>query len=540
MPVSQSFQLKTIFCFFVGELLAAVDVTQTSFNSGTSTVSISIPMNSETGSDTFSPRELSPRFSLPFGEKPMSQCTVSCHKVEVTAPRSMQVETECSAVSKLAEPSQHLQTVSLDCHSNRESPVLVAKSVQDLLAKKEWKDVNGSSQRWTVSSLAGVKDEKERGSQTSSAGSEKNEGQESDSVIGSRALQEIRKLLAEAESIAGSWPDPVFSNASSRETESSPVQIEKEDGTKDSDLVKDSVPQFQKVVSWAESMKQSSIQEGSIPKPLDSCKDDLKWERSFDASLCSCEGVVEMTKEFRTGKSVGRSEPEGCSSVTTDRNQPAVVAVARSNASSELSTERPSELENPSPSEPRGSVISVPGSFQNELSKANVAVSTAGGIQQSSGSSSGDSLAARVKNLLGNPLMPVGSTADISGGFQSMMSKTSAAGSKAEGVQESDGSSSGDSLVARVKNLLGNPSETSGSTTNVPGGFQSMLSKTSAAGSKAGGVQESDGSSSADSLSARVKSLLRNGSSLVPATPILRSDDEEERKARGNNSSAVF
>ncbi|XP_048799561.1 Alstrom syndrome protein 1 isoform X3 [Lagopus muta] len=515
-----------------GELLAAVDVTQTSFNSGTSTVSISIPMNSETGSDTFSPRELSPRFSLPFGEKPMSQCTVSCHKVEVTAPRSMQVETECSAVSKLAEPSQHLQTVSLDCHSNRESPVLVAKSVQDLLAKKEWKDVNGSSQRWTVSSLAGVQDEKERGSQTSSAGSEKNEGQESDSVIGSRALQEIRKLLAEAESIAGSWPDPVFSNASSRETESSPVQIEKEDGTKDSDLVKDRVPQFQKVVSWAESMKQSSIQEGSIPKPLNSCKDDLKWECSFDASLCSCEGVVEMTEEFRTGKSVGRSEPEGCSSVTTDRNQPAVVAVARSSANSELSTERPSELENPSPSEPRGSVINVPGSFQNELSKANVAVSTAGGIQQSSGSSSGDSLAARVKNLLGNPLMPVGSTADISGGFQSMMSKTSAAGSKAEGVQESDGSSSGDSLVARVKNLLGNPSETSGSTTNVPGGFQSMLSKTSAAGSKAGGVQESDGSSSADSLSARVKSLLRNGSSLVPATPILRSDDEEERKAR--------
>lgn len=465
---------------------------------------------------------------------------MSCHKVEVTAPCSMQVETECSAVSKLAEPSQHLQTVSLDCHSNRESPVLVAKSVQDLLAKKEWKDVNGSSQRWTVSSLAGVKDEKERGSQTSSAGSEKNEGQESDSVIGSRALQEIRKLLAEAESIAGSWPDPVFSNASSRETEYSPVQVEKEDGTKDSDLVKDSVPQFQKVVSWAESMKQSSIQEGSIPKPLDSCKDDLKWERSFDASLCSCEGVVEMTEEFRTGKSVGRSEPEGCSSVTTDRNQPAVVAVARSSASSELSTERPSELENPSPSEPRGSVINVPGSFQNELSKANVAVSTAGGIQQSSGSSSGDSLAARVKNLLGNPLMPVGSTADISGGFQSMMSKTSAAGSKAEGVQESDGSSSGDSLVARVKNLLGNPSETSGSTTSVPGGFQSMLSKTSAAGSKAGGVQESDGSSSADSLSARVKSLLRNGSSLVPATPILRSDDEEERKARGNNSSAVF
>lgn len=538
MAISQSF--KRIFCFFVGDLLTAVDVIQTSFNSGTSTVSISIPMNSETDSDTFSPRELSPRFSIPFGEKPKSQCTMSCHKVEATAPLSTQRETECSAVSKLAEPSQHLQTVSPDCHSNRESPMLVAKGVQDLLAKKELKDVSGSSQRWTASSLAGVKDEQGRGSQTSSEESEKNKGQESDYLIGSGALQEIRKLLAEAENIAGSWHDPVFSNASSSETESSPVQIEKEDGTKDSELVKDSIPPLQKVMSWAESMNQRSIHEGSITKPQDSCKDDLKWERSFDGGLCSREDVVEMTREFRTGKSVGRSEPEGCSSVTTDRNLPAVVAVAQSSANSEFSTERPSELGSPSPSEPQGSVINVPASFQNKLSTANVAVSTAGGIRESSGSSSGDSLAAHVKNLLGNPLMFLGRTADISGGFQSMMSKTSAAGSKAEGVQESHGSSSGDSLAARVKNLLGDPSETLGSTTDVPGGFQSVLSKPSAAGSKAGGVQESDGSSSADSLAARVKSLLRNGSPLMPATPILRSSDEEERKARGNNSSVVF
>ncbi|XP_072191813.1 centrosome-associated protein ALMS1 [Excalfactoria chinensis] len=514
-----------------GELLAAVDVVQTSFNSDTSTASISIPMNSGTDSDTFSPRELSPRFSLPFGAKPVSQCTMMCHKVEVTSPLSTQRETECSAVSKPAEPSQHLQTVPPDCLSNRESPMLVAKSVQGLLDKKESKDVSGSSQRWTASSLAGVKDEKERGSLTSSAESEKNKGQESDSLLGSGTLQEIRKLLAEAENIAGSWRDLVFSNASSKETESSPVQTEKEDDTKDSKLVKESVPQFQKAVSWAESMSQRSIQEGSITKPMDSCKDDLKWEHSFDVGLCSREGV-EMTGEFRTGKSVGRSEPEGCSSITTDRNLPAVVAVAQSNANSELSTKRPSELEKPPPSEPRGSIIDVPGSFRNKLSKADVAVSTAGDIRESSGSSSGDSLAAHVKNLLGNPLISLGSTADISGGFRSTMSKTSAAGSKTGGVQDGDGGSSGDSLTAHVKNLLGDPSETLGSTTDVPGGFQSVLSKPSAAGSKAGGLQESDGSSSADSLAARVKSLLRNGSPLMPATPILKSADEEEWKTR--------
>ncbi|XP_021252998.1 Alstrom syndrome protein 1 isoform X9 [Numida meleagris] len=518
-----------------GESLAAVDIIQTSFNSGTSTVSISIPMNSETDSGTLSPRDLSPCFSIPFGEKPLSQCVMSCHQVEVTAPLSTQQETKCSALSKLAEPTSLQALASPDCLSNREGPVLVAKNVQDLLAKKESKDGSGSSQRWTASSLAGAKDEKERGSQTSSAGSEKNKSQESDSLMGSGALQEIRKLLAEAENIAGSWRDPVFSSASSRETgESSPVLNEKDNGTKDSELVKGSIPQFQKMVSSAESMNRRSIQEEAVIKPLDSCKDNFKWERSFDVSLCSREDVMEMTGEFRTGKSVGRSEPEGCSSVTTDRNQPAVVTFARSNASSELSTERPSELGNPSPSEPLGSVTSVPGSFRNKLSKANVAVSTAEGMRESSGSSSGDSLAARVKSLLGNPsLMPRGSSADISGGFQSMLSKTSAAESKARGLQESDGRSSGDSVTARVKSLLGSPSsETLSNTTGVPGGFQSVLSKTSAAGSKAGGVQESDASSSGDSLAARVQSLLRNGSPLMPATQILKSADEEERKAR--------
>ncbi|OXB75830.1 UNVERIFIED_CONTAM: hypothetical protein H355_009463, partial [Colinus virginianus] len=507
-----------------GELLAAVDVIQTSFYSGTSTVSISIPMNSETDSDTLSPRELSPHFSIPFGEKPTDQCTVSCHQVEVTAPRSTQPETECPAVSKLAEPSQHLQTVSPDCHSNGESPMLA----QDLLAEKVSKDVSRSSGRWTASSLAGVKDEKERGSQ--STGSERSKSQESDSLIGSGTLQEILKLLAEAENIAGSCSDPIFSNSSSRETESSPVLIEKEDGNRDSGLLKDDIPQFKKVVSWADSMKQRGIQEGSLIKPLDSCGDDLKGDCSFDVSLCNREDVVEMTRECRTRKSVGRSEPEGCSSVTAGRTQLAVVAPAQRNANSDLST----ELGDPSPSEPLESVISVPGSFWSKSSKADVAESTAGGIRESSGSSSGDSLAARVKNLLGNPSSEtLGSTADISGRFQRTLSKTSAAGSKAGGMQGSSGSSSGDSLAARVKNLLGNPSsETLGSTTRVPGDFQKMLLKTSVAGSKAGGVQESSGSSSGDSLAARVKSLLGSGSPLMPSTQILKSAGEEERRAR--------
>ncbi|KAI6069750.1 Alstrom syndrome protein 1 [Aix galericulata] len=518
-----------------GEFLAAVEVTQTSLNSGTSTVSISIPMNSAVGSDILSPSELSPSFSRSFGDKPVSPCSMSCHQVEITAPLSTHQETEHSA-----EPDQHLQTVSPDCHSDRESPMLAAKRVQDLLVKNELKDVRSSSQRWPASSLAGVKGEMEveRGSQTSSTGSERDKGQESDSQIGSGALQEICKLLAEAEVIAGSWCDPVFSSASSRETgESSPVLIKKEDGPKDSALEKDSVLWFQKILSQGETMTQRSMQEEGLSiKPLDSHKGNLRQRSSSDVNLHRSEEMIkEMTKEFRMGRSAGRSEPEGCSSVTTDRNQPGVVAVAQSNASSKnaSSTERTSELGNPSSSEPLGSAANVPGSFQSLLSKAGVAGSKAGGMQESDGSSSGDSLAARVKSLLRNQSSePLNSVTDVAGGFQSMLSKASTAGSKAGGMQESHGSSSGDSLAAHVKSLLRNPpSEPLGSITDVPGGFQSVLSKTSVAGSKAGGVQESDGSSSGDSLAARVKSLLRSGSPAIHSTQVL-SMDEEERKAR--------
>ncbi|KAK1201796.1 ALMS1 protein, partial [Pygoscelis papua] len=467
-----------------GELLSAVEITQTSFNSDTSTLNMSIPINLEVGSDILSPRELSPHFSRSFGDKPVSQCSMSCHRLEISALLSTQREAECSAVSKLDEPNQQLQTVSPDCRSDREGPLLLATSVQDLLAKNESKDVNSSPQRWTAGSLAGVKNEMEvdRGSQTSSVGDKRNKGQESDFLLGSGALQEIRELLAQAEDIAGRWCDPVSSAASSRETgESSPVLIRKEDGPKDSRLVKDGVPQFQKMLLWDETMTRRSMQEeGSVIKPLNYNTCNLRWENSSDVSLRNSEEMMkEMTKVFRTGKLVGRSEPEGCSSVTTDRNQPSFVGLAQSNGSSEVSTGRTSELGNPSSE-------------------------------------------------------PLGSDTDVPAGFQSVLSKASVAGIKAGGMRESDDSSSGDSLAARVKNLLRNPSssEPLGSDTDVPAGFQSVLSKASAARSKAGDMRESDDSSSGDSLAARVKNLLRNGSPVIHATQILKSADEEERKAR--------
>ncbi|XP_030348308.1 Alstrom syndrome protein 1 isoform X2 [Strigops habroptila] len=459
-----------------GKLLSAVEITQTSFNFGTSALSVSVPTHPEVGFDTLSPRELSPCFSRSLGDNPVSQCSVSCRHLETTAP-----EAECSAVSKAA--GAKLQSVSPRCHADRESPSLAAKSTQDLLAKNESNDANSSPQRWTAGSLAGVKGEVEvdRGSQTSSVGSKRNKDQESGSLVGSAAFQEIQKLLAEAEDIAGRWSEPVFSTTSCRETgEASPVLHRKEDGSEGSRVGKDRVPEFHKILPQDEAVTQrNSQEEGLVTNPLDYNTCNLRWENSFDVSLHNSEEMMkEMTKMLKTGKSVGRSEPEGCSSVTTDRNQPGFVGLAQSSGSSEVSTGTTSEAGNPSSSEPPGSVTGVPG------------------------------------------------------GFQSTMSNAGVAGSKAGGTRESDDSSSGDSLAAHVRNLLmRNPRslEPLGSTTNVPGGFQSTLSSAGTAGSKAGGMRDSDNSSSGDSLAARVKNLLRNGS---PLTQAVKSADEEERKAR--------
>ncbi|NXD83116.1 ALMS1 protein, partial [Halcyon senegalensis] len=421
-----------------GKSLLAVETTQASFHFGTSALSSSVPTDSEPGSDVLSPHELSPCFSRSFGYQPVSRCSTSCHPPETTAPLAMQ-----------------------------------------------WEEEMVSGGESLKSSLAGVRNEMEvgRGSHALGVGSKRNKGQESGSLIGSGALEEIQKLLAEVRDLAGVWPDPVPPAASARETaESSTVLIRKEDGLEDSRLAEDNTPQLEKILSRDEPTTRRSLREerSVINAPNDNTR-DLRWENPFDVGLHRSQEVLkEVTKLSRTGKAVGRSEPEGCSSVTADKNQPGFAGLAQSKGSSEVSTLRASELGDPSSSEPRGSIPDVAGAFQSSLVKGSVAASKVGGVQESDDSSSGDSLAARVQNLLRH-------------------------------------SSSSEPL---------------NSIPSVPGGFQSVLSKASAERSKAGGLQENDDSSSGDSLAARVKNLLRNGSPVVHTAPALKSTGEEERKSR--------
>ncbi|NWR40285.1 ALMS1 protein, partial [Tachuris rubrigastra] len=450
-----------------GKLLPAFEVVPMGFDSDVSTLSISIPVESEVGSDVLSPQELSPSFPRVFGDNPGSQCSVPCRQLERDAPISTQ-DPECPAVSKL---------VSCDT----ESPLLVPDSVQDL-AKNESK-LDSSLQRWAAGVLAGDKNgmEADRGSQSSSVGSERNKEQGSDSLLGSGVLRDIQELLAEAEDLSARWCHPAFSMASRRKTEeSSLVLMRREDDPKDPRQVQDRTPQFQKRLSWDEAATlQSAREEGLGINPWNSDTCNLRWENPLDVDLQQSEGMKEICQEFRVGKSAGRSEPEGCSSVTTDRNRRALVGPARSSASSEGSAATASEPGNPPSSEPSGSITDIPGAFQS-TSRSAGATGKAGGTRGSDDSSSGDSLAARVRNLLGNPL----------------------------------------------------PSQHPGSGTRGTGGFQSILNGAGGAGIKGAGLGGSSSSSSGDSLAARVRNLLRSGSPGREAAQILRNAEEQERKIR--------
>ncbi|XP_048159827.1 Alstrom syndrome protein 1 isoform X3 [Corvus hawaiiensis] len=452
-----------------GELLPAFEMSHVSFDSDISTPSVSIPVESEAGSGALSPRELCPSFPGLFGEAPVSQGSVSGPQLEVAAPGPTAQGAERSTGSAGAEPGLPR------CSSGRESPRLGGTSARDPPADRGPRSSDSSLQEWAAGILSGVKNkmESDRGSQTPSMGSESSKGQEGDSLMGSGALRELRELLAQAEELAASCAHPASPTASCRETgESSPVLLRKEDDPKDSRLGKDWIPQLQKRLPWDEAATLKGVRgEGLGINALGSDPCRLGWGNPLGVGLQRSEGLKGMAQEPRTGKSAGRSEPEGCSSVTTDRNQPARVGLAQSSASSDLSTGTAPELGSPPPLEPLGSIPAVLGGSRSSSSLAGVA-------------------------------------------------------GRAGGTRGSDDSSSGDSLSARVRSLLGNPpcSQQPGS---AMGAFQSILPAAGAAR-----IQAGSGSSSGDSLAARVRSLLRAGSPGIDASRILRSAEEQERKIR--------
>ncbi|XP_074922778.1 centrosome-associated protein ALMS1 [Chelonoidis abingdonii] len=398
--------------------LSAIDITQISFNSDGSTLSMSIPMGSDAGPDTPLSTKLSPQLSRSSKDRPMSQCSIAYQQLELPAPHPTKGSSESSAVSKSIELSQMLHAVPAGSDFE-EGNTLVSKHVQKLIDKFESRDIGVSLEKLSASPLAGDADVIDVSGEPLSSNVDAsvnylNKDQGNDSFIGSNTLKEIQKLLAEAENIALTQFDPVPSIAPFQEVSHSlSVPVEK-DGSEDSRLVKDISPALQRILSWDESLTRRSMQEdSSLMKTMNSRRHSLKWESSLAIDLSTKEEIVETTRPTQQGamevcgvaKSIGRSEPEGCSSAIVDKNLPALMAITKSNTSSESSIEKVLELQNPSATEPLGSITSDLGDFQHALTKtkSSVAGSKEGdGNRESDDSSSVDSLAARVKSLLKN------------------------------------------------------------------------------------------------------------------------------------------
>ncbi|XP_059701568.1 centrosome-associated protein ALMS1 isoform X2 [Haemorhous mexicanus] len=417
-----------------GALLPAFEMSQASFGSDVSPLSVSLSVGSEAGSeqeqDLLSPRELS-------GEPPGSQGSVPGPQLEEAAPGGTEGSPGCAGAE------QDLPS----CSSGR------GPRARGALADPESRSSGSSQQGWALGALSGLGNDMEldRASSSSGVGSESSQGQERESLMGPGALQELRELLAQAEGLAASWSHPVCPTASCREPgETPPGLAGREEDPKDASLGQDWIPEPQKRLPWDEAVTPRGVRgQGLGMHPLDSASCPLEWGHPLAVSSQRREGLRALAREPRAGKPAGRSEPEGSSSV--GRSQAARVGLARSAASGHRGPGTAPQLGHPRPLEPLGSAPAGLGGSLGSWSQAGWAAGTRG----SEDSSSGDSLSARVRSLLGRaghsrqPGSAPGAVQSRPGAVPSRPGATrSPAGS-------SSGSSSGDSLAARVRRLLG-------------------------------------------------------------------------------------
>ncbi|TRZ09557.1 hypothetical protein HGM15179_017549, partial [Zosterops borbonicus] len=320
--------------------------------------------------------------------------------------------------------------------------------------------------------LSGNEMELDRESQSSGVGSGSSQGrQERDSPVVSGVLQDLRELLAQVEGLTAAWSQPGLPSASCRET----GLAGQGEHPRDPRLGQDRIPEL----SWDE----------GLPKhPLAPASCHLGWGHPWGVSLQRREGLGETAQEPRAGKPTGRWEPEGSSStLSTARSQAVPVGLAQSDLST-LSTAR-------------SQAVPV-GLAQSDLSTAS---------PPEPGSAP--------------PLQPLGTVPPVLGGS---LPRAGGAGGAA-GTWDSDDSSSGDSLSARVRSLLGEP----GCPQAVPAGWQWLShSPLGRAGAGRGWAGSSSSSSSGDSLAARVRCLLGAASPGIEANHILRRAEEQERKIR--------
>ncbi|XP_040275322.1 Alstrom syndrome protein 1 isoform X2 [Bufo bufo] len=362
---------------------SAVNISQSSLYSSTSTTSVSIPMGSDVGPESPLPTELSPAFgSGSADDRPISQddtmtrgvgSGLEVHHVE----RSPAIE----PVSDLNSPSQGFMN-----EENTESA-----RVKQLIEQFESGGYDGTishdSVHEQVLSLQGY-------SQNTPTIDPVN-----DSFVGSKTLKEIRKLLAEAEDVGLDRTSSSLQRASPvgdpyTEAPSRCLNLEDSLNSRSASPLDLQV----KDMSWDSSFKSSLTGDHLGNKDLsttwnsDTVHSSSVRDNSYLGELIGIRNT--QAAPFSQRSQWGRSEPEGCSKATTNKMMPSTANVRGEREFVDV-TEKVQRSE-----QLLSSVSSSVGGLKNAL-----ALTGSGyvrGRETESDESSGDSLAARVTNLLRN------------------------------------------------------------------------------------------------------------------------------------------
>ncbi|XP_058049049.1 centrosome-associated protein ALMS1 [Ahaetulla prasina] len=302
-------------------------------------------------------------------------------------------------------------------------------------------------------------------------------GEKEDFFTGSNAQKESQKLPAEVDPRPSSEK---FRSRLSLSSSGSLKQIDRSDLSGGPGSIERSTLGIQRGWSWDESMTKQEIT-GS-----------LKWEALQMVDLFNKEPMVpqalgsgsrKANEDRKMTKPITRSDPEGCTRTAVNQNVPVPTGSC------------PDVQASPSPNLPEiqsGSdmddVSKLLRGFPRVEEKVNdTRPKEIGGSQESTNSSSVDSLGLRVKKLLQYGPPAIHRTPQV------------------EVTEERDGSGPKEPSVSSAGSVFGR---------------------------REVGAQGSDNGSSMDSLAVRVKTLLEEEQPVLHATQILRSVEEEEEKAR--------
>ncbi|XP_008120249.1 centrosome-associated protein ALMS1 [Anolis carolinensis] len=452
---------------------SVINAMQSSFDS--SIFSGTVPAGSQTG----------PGSPLPTALR--SQSSV-CHQFQLPASPTPGSEgtSESPVAPQSAERSQVTPEVPSDSHSKEQKK---PECVQALTDRINVEELAVCKAKPFPNSEAQENIEKGMNKESTSLHVISEEERE-DSLIGSKTLKEIEKLLAETASrTSGRNVNAGSPFCSSAELDCSLEEMKSISGSGNFGPVTGASAGFQRVWSWDETLSRQHVQDGHLHAKALSLTGSLKWEGLLAGDFCSKgEAVPEKTRptgkacieEVRKVKPVGRSEPEGCNSVVSNKSLP-----VSGNGAAKSGLGSPRDLK--------------------ELQAT---------------------FTVKPLNVLEN--------------VQQILEKTKGGGSSKEmgSSHESENSSSVDSLGIRVKHLLQYerpvPQKSCWLNEQEPigGGPKHGSLGASLAGSKGNpkASQSDNSSSSLDSLAVRVRSLLEEERPVMHAIEILQSAEEEEAK----------